>query len=460
MRFILFLLMCLACLGCSLFRDTEQPEVISIDPSGNSIGIDALSTFTVRFSEKMEKPVTERAFSFRKEFGNVEGYLWWEENGSALRFRAASPLQKGGLYQMTISKSAEDTDGNDLIRECKVFFSVSSENTSPRLIGTYPQSGSSGISLNTNIHLLFSEGIDKSSLDYGFLITPSIEYRILTTNFASEIIIDPLNPLQNGILYTLKFDGGIRDKEGNPLYANHQVYFKAGSDSIPPSLALVRASNLILLQNGLNEGFEKDSLLFFQFSEAMDQNSVQAGISFLPPVAGNFIWTSSSNMFFRPAPCFDNEQVYQLFFADTISDLSGNTIINPPCFSLKVNGSNSLFAKVIDITNEYSGAWIQNQALLITPDGKATNIAVKFSVPMNQTETMPDVSVRYLYGTGSSGIGLGDMEWKFSDTVLIMDFRNLASGNTYRLTIQGGLSGVKDKKGNIMKEDFIIDFKT
>ncbi|GEM_PF-2930205 len=446
--------------SCLFFKDKTQPEVLVVFPGDGSRGVSACSTIEITFSKKMEKPLSEKAFMLREGLGAVDGYLWWNKEETVLYFKPSAPLKKGISYQINISKSAEDISGNDLVRDYRFSFSVSSESERPVVLATWPASGISGVGLESNLRILFSEPIDKNTISEGLVISPSFDYRVVSTNTSSLVIIDPLSAFGNGVFYSVRLNSSIKDIEGNGLLNDHYFYFTAGSDFHPPVLNSVSGTVGLWSSDSLNEGIEKDSDIEFCFSEAVDFLSFENGLSFTPSVEGRFSWSSVSNVAFHPNDVFEIGQIYSLVVPSSVHDIAGNSLPKESVYLFKINGIDSLPVEIVSISNELSGVWVQNQPLLVSADGKATNIIIRFSSSMEQSGTMTKVGCRYLFGIGSSGVQIGDMSWEDNDHVLKIDLYGLDSGNTYRLTITGAKDGVKDKKGNYMIQDFIIDFKT
>jgi hypothetical protein len=104
----------------------------------------------------------------------------------------------------------------------------------PRLVSSYPDSGSARVPRDTTVSLTFSEGMEPRSTGESVAIAPRIEFakqhwrgRTLTLELA--------HPLEPDHTYTLFVGGQARDRHGNPFGAGATVVFSTAS-VFPPGV--------------------------------------------------------------------------------------------------------------------------------------------------------------------------------------------------------------------------------
>lgn len=87
--------------------DTIPPEIVEVTPEGDEISIN--TAITILFSEEMDHPTTENAFSV---LGGISGAFSWDD--LILIFIPDNPLSYNTVYFVQIGNSAKDTYGNTM----------------------------------------------------------------------------------------------------------------------------------------------------------------------------------------------------------------------------------------------------------------------------------------------------------------------------------------------------------
>ncbi len=95
---------------------------------------------------------------------------------------------------------------------------------------TSPAHGETGVSVTSSIIVTFSEIIDSSSVNTNKIeITPSLNYNLSVNE--TKLFIIPVQPLREGIYYTVKIKKGIKDLSGNEMESDYTFTFRVrGSD--------------------------------------------------------------------------------------------------------------------------------------------------------------------------------------------------------------------------------------
>ena len=94
--------------------DETSPTVVSVSPAAGATGVEPTVNLTVEFSEAMDRPATEGAFSLAPTAGGsaVAGSFSW--SGSTMTFDPSGPLAEGVAYTATVGTGAADVSGNAL----------------------------------------------------------------------------------------------------------------------------------------------------------------------------------------------------------------------------------------------------------------------------------------------------------------------------------------------------------
>ena len=94
--------------------DTTAPTAGAVSPADSATAVDPKGNVSVTFSEPMDKPATEAAFSLARAGGStpVPGSFSWSAN--TMTFDPATDLAPGASYTATVATSARDVAGNAL----------------------------------------------------------------------------------------------------------------------------------------------------------------------------------------------------------------------------------------------------------------------------------------------------------------------------------------------------------
>ncbi len=449
---------------CSIFGDFDSPKVVTVTPIKDSINIDKVSSVIIQFSEPMEKPITEKAFSLKTGGNTVTGYFTWSENDKKMTFTPEYPLNPGNIYYISLTESSEDKVGNNLDGEINYQFTVGGETVKPYVVSTYPVYGAIGIPKEANILITFSEAIDETSLINGVTFSPEFQYQLSLQNNETTAFFNPVGLLEYGTTYNVDVNNEVKDKEGNSLLEAYKFVFTVGDDFTSPALVFARNSSSTVNWNSsvINNNVEKDDSILFNFSKPMNKASTGNYITFSPSVAGNFLWDNDYQVRFTPADIFNLLGVYTVSISHSLSDTNGNELEDEYSFLFMINGTNSIPPVVNKISDTINDPWVNNQFISIETNKTYTNINIHFSQGMHQIRVIDNLDVEYIGGTGS-GIGLGITKYIWNsptDTILKIDLKGLDSGNLYKLEIKGGKDGATDKNNNYLIEDFVIFFKT
>lgn len=428
--FILFA--CQFTVGCSQFLDNasgpldflpalhvlgdSSPPIIEMNSPGQGLsGVDPNSEIFILFSKNMNKPYTEGAFSLSNNGVNQDGTFRWIDR--AMIFKPTKALTSPGLYTYLVSKSRAESDmGVNLLDDLRVNFSFSTDLSTPKIVTTVPQDGSTGIPIDSKITIEFNKPIDIASLYSGISIRPDVPLDFLNvsvSNGDTRFVFTPKQELVFGTIYTVTIPNTVRDQAGNTLTTAYTFSFTVGNDFQVPDLTQVSFQNTsisvptapdivvpgeFIVTSGLN----KDKPIFLDFTEEVKLSSVSDGVQVSPSVPFSVSSANPTNTRFRLdfLQPLDLSRVYTLTVSNTIVDLQNNKLRKNYTYFLKVKGSYSQKIRVKGIYSEaaFTRIFLTNQINI--PGGGATPLSQGVCVPSPPSVdncTQP-IFIRFCYG--------------------------------------------------------------
>ncbi len=373
MKGIYFLIIISFLVSCNPWFDMSQPEILEISPENMSQNIASRPTIYIDFSEDMDRPKTENSVTIESDSGSPKGFFRWDKN--RLYYDLIEDLKNGGIYTITISKSAEDKNGNNVSEGYESRFYVGDDFQKPSVTsfsllrddgtGTIQSipiiDGMNGAEKNDFLAVDFSEPVSLLSCEIGFNLSPSVIGTKRLVNNNTRLIFEPYTGLDNKTVYTIEITTDMEDVNSNSLLENQKVSFTVGTDFINPSLvdpddvnagvfSSFDGTDTILTFNNLNENVvEKNSELNIVFNEEMDRASTCDAISISPSVNYNLLWRSDNRgmtIQLTDNDIFLLDKTYSLTVKNTAKDISDNNLDNEYSCSFKINGE---FSKAIFI---------------------------------------------------------------------------------------------------------------
>lgn len=344
-------------IGCNYFVDLEPPVVTCIQPANGSIITHYRPVISVEFSEDMDKPKTEEAFTI-EGIHQPKGHFRWE--GNTLYYELVEDCRDATVYTIKVRASAEDTNGNNLRKDAISSFSIGSDLIKPVVVSIYPSDGSLVDNPFTPIVVTFSEAVRLQSLYRGFSLSPHVSGDITVNDTGTTVTFTPYDPYIHGILYTITLSNEICDIAGNLLETTKSI-FKAGTDFINPTLnpdatnppdpqvgvfTLQAHTTLRLTPFTVTTGIDKNAILSIIFSKPMQRLDTQKSISISPFIEYTFKWLSDSNLHIIPAVPFALQQQYTLSVSTQAKDIAGNALDREYSFPFFINAENSLPVEV------------------------------------------------------------------------------------------------------------------
>lgn len=352
--YILSVSLCLTLIGCNYLPDINPPEVVRIVPSNGSAISVYRPVICAEFSEEMDKPKTEEAFSIDGTH-QPKGHFRWE--GNVLYYDLVEDLKDATIYTVTIRSSAEDKNGNNLQKNATSTFSIGSDLIKPYVTAIQPSGGTLVSDLFTPIIVTFSEAMKMDSLYRGFTISPHVSGTITLSNDGTVLTFTPYDPYIHGIQYTITLSTDICDVAGNPLVEQKKSIFTAGTDFVKPTLvpqntnppdqtvgafAVWAANNIRLTPFTTTHGVDKYATLMLTFSKPMQRLDTQKSISISPAINYICTWISDRTIQITPNTAMNINQVYTLNVSTQAKDIAGNILDRDYSFPFYINSETSL----------------------------------------------------------------------------------------------------------------------
>ncbi|MEJ5360878.1 MAG: Ig-like domain-containing protein [Spirochaetota bacterium] len=496
-------------LSCNYFVDIDPPEVISITPANRSVVLEDRPVICVEFSESMDRPKTEEAFSISGEH-QPKGHFRWENN--KLYFDLIENCKDATVYTIIIRSSAEDSHGNNLKEDYTSSFSTGIDLIKPEALIIQPADGERISDIFLPLIVQFSEAISLDSVKKGFVITPYVAGDITLQDDNSTLVFTPYNNYIHGTTYTITLSTDIVDIAGNHLLKEYKSIFICGTDFIAPTLypeavqppdysvgcfAHYTDTAMRLQPFTTTEGIDKNASLLIRFSKAMQRIDTRESISISPPCNASFTWEDDQNLRIIPSSPLNLMQTYMLTISSQAKDMAGNTLDQVYNFPFKIY---SQYSQPIEVTPYgniskyiYQLGWdsngnaddsllrvLENDDIIDSAPPYAcyklinnTNVTVlifriQFANTTNTLATIASLDLPSAMQAISLSLTASQLSptpipkiWKIEvpdnhpDCIDIYMF-NLTPQSYYRLSINHGTNGIKDTSGNYMLHPFAI----
>jgi uncharacterized protein YkwD len=219
-----------------LDADALSPAAVhALPPSTTAKAVSASTAITVSFSQEMDAADVEANFAITPA---VAGELSWEAD--ELIFRPSERLAPGTRYTISVIGS-HDRTGNVIGGKANFSFIVQ---PGAQVTQTLPELDAVDVEPAT-VELWFSQPMNVRATNKAFGLTDTSTGALvggnLTWNEAgTQLVYTPDTAFAGGRQYTVAFDGGARDADGNVLDATLSFTTKAA-----PVITVARASTSV-----------------------------------------------------------------------------------------------------------------------------------------------------------------------------------------------------------------------
>jgi len=197
-------------------------EVGLHQPTTTATDVSATSAITVSFSEEMDRADVENRFAISPE---VPGDLGWD--GSELVFSPSGRLEPATRYTISVIGS-HDRTGNPIGGKGNFSFVVQ---PGAQVTKTQPEADALDVE-PTTVELWFSQPMDIEATNKAFGLTDSTTGALVGGNLvwneaSTQVVYTPDAAFAGGRQFTVAFDGGARDADGNKIDASLAFTTKA-----------------------------------------------------------------------------------------------------------------------------------------------------------------------------------------------------------------------------------------
>lgn len=202
------------------------PYVTATSPKNEDSGVALDASVAITFSEEMDRPSTESAFSITPK---ITGSFLWDMNGHRMLFSHSVPFASSSDYYVVINAWAMSIMGETIASPYTfVFYTI----TGPHVTGTEPTNGARNVDPSTAISVTFSNVMDRSSFTGSVAISPGqIDKMDLD---ASGKVLVLTAALKENTSYTVTVSKDVKDQNGFPMGHSYTFKFITRPGVTPP----------------------------------------------------------------------------------------------------------------------------------------------------------------------------------------------------------------------------------
>ena len=201
--------------------DDQHPYVIDIDPQNNQTGvaISPSTVVTVTFSERVLN-VTSASLYLKDSLGNLVSSTVVAVDPFTATLTPRNRLLEGTEY--TVYVTDEIKDRSNLALNPAVFTFITTDETIPTIVSKTPADGVAGISVTSNVVVVFSENVISGTIsDDSFMLDKvsggSVSGTVSYDSATRTAVFNPSTTLSASTAYKVSLTNNIRDLIGNRL---------------------------------------------------------------------------------------------------------------------------------------------------------------------------------------------------------------------------------------------------
>lgn len=370
------------------------------------------------------------------------------EGGRTLRIQPSRRLAKETDYVLRLSPLTCSTDGRLLENAFELRFRTV-DDTPPVLRRSSIPDGARNVARTTTLTLTFSEPILEDSLRGGAVSledSTGASLPVRTHVDGPRIVVDPLPDLAGARRYVLGVQR-LTDRAGNTLPSRRTISFTTAPDTDPPDWV----SRWPASQADMSPHVRPE----ITFDESIDPDSLEPGsVIFMDDYASLVPFEFETSPDLRTLRLIPRQplrpgRTYVAVFVPGfagVTDLSGNHLRTQGVIGFGV-GTDATPPEVVDRLPRDGERRI---SLNVTP-------TVTFSEPLD-AKRVDDATV-VLELDGHRVPATVSLE-QAGRSVRVVPVDDLAPGRRYLLRLRGGSVGLRDPRGNVLREDVVSTFET
>ncbi len=326
-------------------------EIVSWSPGGDLGSPSEISDVKLIFNREPEPVCTEGAFSITTEGTEVPGRVSIE--GTALTFVPYSRMEDNTDYEIKLTTSAEDSQGNSLFEDFQARFRIGARGQRPLIVSVSPADDETVDDQQKTVAVVFNTPVSPDSVLSAFSISPSVTGVSKLDANLTIFTFTPAEKLEWQQEYTIVISTDLKSTNGYALSEEYSSSFRVGSDEEPPFITSAASDegslNLIASapdgqEINVNTGWEKDWDIRLGFSEEVNRDSAEAAITVEPDIDFDISFDDGAS----PAEMiisFDDallwHELYRIAVSTGLSDLQDNCIEEEYIYYIFVDGRGS-----------------------------------------------------------------------------------------------------------------------
>lgn len=458
-------------------------EITSCTPVNFQRGVNPDDVIIITFNNKANIFDIEQFFTLTQNGSRIEGQFSWITQ-NVVRFIPRYQMQMSQRFVISLPRTVRDYLGNPMARDFISEFYVGNDFSRPGVILSMPAYVPGGAIIDPDnpvdpnhdamsaISITFSKNMDRLKTQEAFSISPNLSGYFDDTIGANQIRYVFTTQPQYGTQYKVTISAAAQDQTGNTLTRDFIVLFTVGIDMTPPVVTAIGDGVNHWVVDGINEGVEKNiGLILVDFSKAMDRSSAERAFSLSPGTSGYFTWTADNqHLSFIPTTPLIPDTVYTIQIDTSALDSHGLHTQAPYQVVMRTNGPNSQRISVDNVDGRTIAAapWTDlapEQTTWPMPVNLSGGNTYQFRVHFTAGGSAVAMNRLSIFGNClvessilSQPPSLTNITWD-DDSTAIITINALFTNTLYRLTIVGGVNGVKDTNGNPMAGNYVIDFR-
>lgn len=195
---------------------TANPIVLMVAPIAGVANLTPSHTFTVTFSQPMDRASSQAAFSLLSAGGPLPGAFTWADGDREMSFKPAQPLAFGQALTLTLTTEAKALGS---VGALQAAFSASYKTANlPAVIKTSPLDGETDLNPVGSVRIFFTGIISEPTVYQALTISPMLTTtRVFSSYDPFENRLYVSWPQEANSTYTVTLSDAVQDIFGNRL---------------------------------------------------------------------------------------------------------------------------------------------------------------------------------------------------------------------------------------------------
>lgn|GEM_PF-1002012 len=311
--------------------ETKAPSITDVYPKNGSTNVTLDITIVLTFSEPMNTTITSQSFHLTSQQGETFGTFEWLNSNTTLIFVPADNLLPSITYVLLVESKASDIFGNNLTESFMSTFRTKeneADRTPPSIQSTIPSAGAEGVHVTQDIIIVFSERMNKTSVENAFSLR-SASQQVSGTFFwgsnAQVLAFTPHSLLDYNTNYHLIIQASARDIAGNTLNGTLEFTFTtedAYEANAPRVFDIYPFDGCTDVQLSTN--------IIVTFDKIMNVTESNAAFHVIGPdgeLSGEKYWLAkNTTLIFVPATMLAPTSEYTVIVSASATDIFGNAL--------------------------------------------------------------------------------------------------------------------------------------